>query len=72
MDFSAKTSSVPLTGTSASGKSTATSYGSGGGETLTIPIGQLFAGRSAGGASRYQVYGTRFVDECFCSSKITQ
>lgn len=66
MNFSGKTSSVPVSGSSASGKSTATSYGSGGGKPLIIPSGQLFAGRSAGGASRSQVYGTRFVDKYFC------
>lgn len=53
-----KTSKVPITGSSASGKSTATAYGHGGGTPKTIPIGQLFAGRTAGGATRAQVYGT--------------
>jgi hypothetical protein len=59
--FLGKTS-VPVGGSSASGKSSATAYGSGGGQSLTIPTGQLFAGRSAGGASRSQVYGTRFAN----------
>lgn len=38
--------------------STATAYGVGGVAAFTIPAGALFAGRSAGGASRSQVYGT--------------
>ncbi|KAG1725063.1 uncharacterized protein EDB91DRAFT_1169378 [Suillus paluster] len=54
-----KTSTVPLKGSSSSGKSTATSYGYGGGKAETIPVGQLFSGRTAGGGSRPQVYGTR-------------
>ncbi|KAG2134051.1 uncharacterized protein EDB93DRAFT_1306549 [Suillus bovinus] len=58
-DFSGKTSKVPITGGSASGKSTATAYGYGGGKPETIPTGQLFAGRTAGGATRAQIYGTR-------------
>ncbi|KAG7439771.1 uncharacterized protein BT62DRAFT_1013498 [Guyanagaster necrorhizus] len=37
------------------------SYSTGGGSALTIPSGQPFAGRSQGGASRSQVYGTRRV-----------
>lgn len=53
-----KTSKVPITGSSVSGKSTATAYGYGGGTPKTIPTGQLFAGRTAGGATRAQVYGT--------------
>lgn len=54
-----KTSKVPISGSSASGKSTATAYGNGGGTPKTIPSGQFFAGRSAGGATRTQMYGTR-------------
>lgn len=54
-----KTSKVPITGSSASGKNTATAYGYGGGKPQTIPTGQLFAGRTAGGATRTQMYGTR-------------
>ncbi|KDQ52173.1 hypothetical protein JAAARDRAFT_62106 [Jaapia argillacea MUCL 33604] len=54
------TSSVGLSGgKTANGKSSATAYGSGGGKVTTIPSGQPFAGRTAGGASRSQVYGTR-------------
>ncbi|KAH9483897.1 hypothetical protein JR316_0003375 [Psilocybe cubensis] len=37
----------------------ATSYGFGGGKATTIPSGQLFAGRSAGGGNRDQVFGNR-------------
>ncbi|EGO04088.1 hypothetical protein SERLA73DRAFT_175836 [Serpula lacrymans var. lacrymans S7.3] len=54
-----RTSSVPLSGSSASGKSSATSYGAGGGKSITIPSGQLFSGRTAGGGTRQQVVGTR-------------
>ncbi|KAG1729564.1 hypothetical protein EDB19DRAFT_1938367 [Suillus lakei] len=54
-----KTSKVPITGSSASGKSTATAYGYGGGKPQTIPTGQFFSGRTAGGATREQMYGTR-------------
>ena len=56
-----KTSSVPLTSSTASGKNSATAYGTGGGSTIVIPAGQIFAGRSAGGGWRRQVYGTRWV-----------
>ncbi|KAH7906651.1 hypothetical protein BJ138DRAFT_1093846 [Hygrophoropsis aurantiaca] len=55
---SGKQTSVPLSGSSGS-KSSATAYGRGGGNPVTIPSGQLFAGRSAGGATRDQVYGSR-------------
>ncbi|KAG2142375.1 hypothetical protein DEU56DRAFT_733692 [Suillus clintonianus] len=58
-ESNSKTSKVPITGSSASGKSTATAYGSGGGKSITIPTGQLFAGRTAGGATRGEMYGTR-------------
>ncbi|KAF9225627.1 hypothetical protein BS17DRAFT_554757 [Gyrodon lividus] len=54
-----KQTSVPISGSTSSGKSTATVYGSGGGKSITIPSGQLFSGRSAGGGSRGQVFGTR-------------
>ncbi|KAF9270771.1 hypothetical protein L218DRAFT_889557 [Marasmius fiardii PR-910] len=36
----------------------ATPFGAGGGPVTTIPSGQLFSGRSAGGGTRDQVYGT--------------
>ncbi|KAF9232574.1 hypothetical protein BU15DRAFT_67329 [Melanogaster broomeanus] len=54
-----KVTSVPLSGSMSTGKSTATAYGSGGGSPITIPSGQLFAGRTAGGGTRGQVFGTR-------------
>ncbi|KAI9571609.1 hypothetical protein HD554DRAFT_2072225 [Boletus coccyginus] len=54
-----KTSTVPLSTSTASGKGSATAYGSGGGSATTIPAGQIFAGRSAGGGTRSQVFGTR-------------
>ncbi|EIN08255.1 hypothetical protein PUNSTDRAFT_68982 [Punctularia strigosozonata HHB-11173 SS5] len=49
-------SSVPISGSVATRKS-ATSYGSGGGKAITIPSGQLFAGRTAGGGTRAQTFG---------------
>jgi len=55
---SPKTKTVPLTSSTASGKSSAVAYGSGGGKPITIPTGQIFAGRSAGGGLRNQIYGT--------------
>ncbi|KAJ4472986.1 hypothetical protein J3R30DRAFT_3659353 [Lentinula aciculospora] len=47
-------SSVTVAGTSRS----ATSYGSGGGKATTIPSGQIFAGRTEGGGTRDQVFGS--------------
>ncbi|KAK7048389.1 glycoside hydrolase family 35 protein [Favolaschia claudopus] len=41
------------------GSRSATSYGSGGGKPVTIPSGQAFAGRSEGGGTRSQIYGTQ-------------
>ncbi|KAJ7702681.1 hypothetical protein B0H17DRAFT_1157389 [Mycena rosella] len=38
---------------------TITGYNNGGGKVSSIPVGQLFAGRSQGGATRSQVWGTR-------------
>ncbi|KDQ52174.1 hypothetical protein JAAARDRAFT_139228 [Jaapia argillacea MUCL 33604] len=56
-----KTSSVSLSGGKTSnGKSTATRYGHGGGKSIVIPSGQLFSGRTAGGGSRSQVFGSRY------------
>lgn len=50
---------APVSG-SVGGKSrTSSAYGSGGGRVETIPSGQLFSGRTAGGGSRAQVFGTR-------------
>lgn len=52
--------STPLSGSSgsSSGKSVS-AYGNGGGKPITISSGQPFAGRSAGGADRSTIYGTR-------------
>ncbi|KAK0467144.1 uncharacterized protein EV420DRAFT_1507461 [Desarmillaria tabescens] len=50
-----KVSSVSAGGTSKA----ASSYSRGGGSISTIPSGQLFAGRSIGGGTRDQVFGTR-------------
>lgn len=49
---------MPVSNIPAAGKSSATSYGSGGGKAVAIPSGQLFAGRQAGGGTRDQVTGT--------------
>ncbi|KAF8197478.1 hypothetical protein BJ912DRAFT_1055883 [Pholiota molesta] len=51
----ARSSSISSAGTSKA----ATSYGGGGGRAITIPSGQLFAGRSAGGGTRSEVTGTQ-------------
>jgi len=57
-----KKSKAPIPGGSSSlGKSSATAYGYGGGKPIIIPAGQPFAGRSAGGATRDQVFGTKYV-----------
>jgi hypothetical protein len=53
----ARSSSISSAGTSKA----ATSYGGGGGRAITIPSGQLFAGRSAGGGTRSEVTGTQYV-----------
>ncbi|KAI6138580.1 hypothetical protein BKA82DRAFT_4154451 [Pisolithus tinctorius] len=58
-----KLSSIPLSSSSSSsgslGKSSATAYGYGGGESIVIPPGELFAGRSAGGGTRDEIFGSR-------------
>lgn len=41
------------------GRTSATPYGNGGGKQITVPSGQPFAGRTEGGGSRSQVFGTR-------------
>ncbi|EMD33694.1 hypothetical protein CERSUDRAFT_107993 [Gelatoporia subvermispora B] len=51
--------SVPLSGATG-GKSTAEAYGPGGGRAATIPVGQPFGGRTAGGGTRAQVYGSSY------------
>ncbi|KIK75334.1 hypothetical protein PAXRUDRAFT_835715 [Paxillus rubicundulus Ve08.2h10] len=56
---SGKPTSVPLPASTASGKKTSTAYGYGGGPSITIPAGQFFSGRTAGGGTRLQVFGTR-------------
>ncbi|KZT69984.1 hypothetical protein DAEQUDRAFT_725971 [Daedalea quercina L-15889] len=40
------------------GKSDAVAYGAGGGHPVTIPKGEPFAGRTSGGGTRGEVYGT--------------
>ena len=50
---------VPLGGSGAGGRNTATAYGFGGGPPSTIPAGQPFSGRSQGGGTRNDVYGTK-------------
>ncbi|KAF8530865.1 hypothetical protein JB92DRAFT_3092634 [Gautieria morchelliformis] len=51
-------SSVPITGASGS-KANARSYGGGSTKVTTIPAGQLFSGRSSGGGTRNDVFGSR-------------
>ena len=53
--------SLPLAGTLPVGKNSATVYGGGGGKVVIIPSGSPFAGRTAGGGTRNQVYGSRRV-----------
>ncbi|TFY68517.1 hypothetical protein EVJ58_g976 [Rhodofomes roseus] len=48
---------VPVSG-STDGESDAVAYGAGGGKSVTIPQGQPFAGRTSGGGTRGEVYGT--------------
>ncbi|KAI0071069.1 hypothetical protein K474DRAFT_1574593, partial [Panus rudis PR-1116 ss-1] len=50
--------SVPVSGKVPVAGSTASTYNRGGGPETTIPNGQPFAGRQAGGGSRDGVYGT--------------
>ncbi|KAJ7250843.1 hypothetical protein B0H12DRAFT_1120069 [Mycena haematopus] len=45
--------------TSGAGSKSAVTYGVGGGTPVVIPSGQLFAGRSEGGGTRAQAFGTR-------------
>ncbi|KAF7976668.1 hypothetical protein HWV62_6013 [Athelia sp. TMB] len=49
---------IPITGKTPTGKGSASTYGNGGGKVSTIPAGAAFAGRSLGGGTRGQVYGT--------------
>lgn len=55
----------PVSGSTGGTSRTSSAYGSGGGSAVTIPSGQLFAGRSSGGGTRSQVYGTRHVSPPF-------
>ncbi|KAI6104448.1 hypothetical protein EDD16DRAFT_1730513 [Pisolithus croceorrhizus] len=54
-------SEVPLSPSSSIslGKSSATAYGDGGGDSIPIPDGEPFAGRSAGGGTRDQTFGSK-------------
>ncbi|TCD60630.1 hypothetical protein EIP91_009761 [Steccherinum ochraceum] len=52
-------SPVPITGRTAGKSSSATAYGGGGGKPTVISAGQPFAGRTVGGGSRGQVFGSR-------------
>lgn len=53
------TKSIPLSTKAPGGKSTATAYGNGGGKVTTISAGSIFAGRTIGGGTRGQVFGSR-------------
>jgi hypothetical protein len=58
---SGKTSKVSLGGSKLpNGKTSATSYGAGGGRAAPIPLSRPFAGRFAGGGTREEVYGNRY------------
>ncbi|KAL5522928.1 hypothetical protein ACEPAF_1195 [Sanghuangporus sanghuang] len=46
-------------GSTTGGRTSARPYGNGGGSVTTIPAGQLFAGRTQGGGTRNDIYGTR-------------
>ena len=52
--------SVPVEGATV-GRTTAVSYGAGSTRVITIPQGQLFAGRTSGGGTRDAIYGNRQV-----------
>ncbi len=50
---------VPVSGTTfGSGKTASTAYGPGGVRVTTIPQGQPFAGRTYGGGTRGEIYGS--------------
>ena len=49
-------SEVPVSGSTV-GRTNAVSYGTGTTKVVTIPQGQLFAGRTSGGATRNSIYG---------------
>lgn len=52
---------VHLPASTTNGRATAIAYGAGGGSAIVISAGELFAGRSAGGGTRSEVFGTRWV-----------
>lgn len=52
--------SVPVSGLPKGSKGSS-SYGQGGGRPVTIPAGTVFAGRTSGGGTRDQVFGSRYV-----------
>ncbi|KAJ3739506.1 hypothetical protein DFH05DRAFT_1537946 [Lentinula detonsa] len=56
---SGKGSSFSSSSSSGSSSRSITPYGNGATKVITIPSGQLFSGRTAGGATRSQVFGTR-------------
>ncbi|KZV98188.1 hypothetical protein EXIGLDRAFT_832293 [Exidia glandulosa HHB12029] len=49
---------------------TTTEWGSGGGDATTVPDGALFAGRTIGGGTRAQVYGTSVYGSGFPSERV--
>ena len=51
-------SSVAVSGSTV-GRTEAVSYGTGTTKVITIPQGQLFSGRTSGGATRSAIYGNR-------------
>ncbi|KAF8348437.1 hypothetical protein F5887DRAFT_586979 [Amanita rubescens] len=51
-------SGTEISTSSEGGLSPAVIFGSGGGRTVVIPSGHLFAGRTAGGGTRAEIYGT--------------
>lgn len=57
------TKSIPLSSKAPGDKSSATAYGGGGGKVTTIPLGSPFAGRTIGGGTRGEVFGTRCVKQ---------
>lgn len=57
-------SKTSVSGSVPGNSKTATAYGGGGGKTTVIPSGQIFAGRTSGGGTRSQVFGTRSVGLC--------
>ena len=57
---SSKKSPLSITGSTGGGKAKkASPFGRGGGKVSTIPSGQPFAGRTQGGGTRDQVFGSR-------------